>query len=230
MTATVLIVGKINWKPNGTPDELLLFNVTDLFTEPPESAAIASITNLDFEQSAFDTVAMWDSSFSINDEIRFGNTFANVMGIHDPNLPSVDAGVDMITWSGQEVQLAPTVVNNDTEVPQRTLSYLWSAEPVDGVVFSDDTAEAPTVTITKATANPSAVTLTLAVTLEGEEPVEDTMTIDVYDDSCEAAKGIGAVEFDLTDLDENCITNLADFAELAATWLVDYILTAPVPK
>jgi hypothetical protein len=148
----------------------------------------------------------------------------------DPNLPSVDAGVDMTTWSGQEVQLDPNIVNNDTEVPQRTLSYLWSAEPVDGVVFSDDAAEAPIVTITKATANPSAVTLTLAVTLEGEKPVEDTMTIDVYDDSCEAAKGIGAVEFDPTDIDENCITNLADFAELAATWLVDYILTAPVPK
>jgi len=53
LTATSLIVGKINWKPNGTPDEYFLFNVTDLTTEPAESEAIASITNLDFDQSAF---------------------------------------------------------------------------------------------------------------------------------------------------------------------------------
>ncbi len=75
---TSLIVGKINWKANGTPDELFLFNVTDLQTEPAEGAAIASITNLDFDQSAFDTVAMWDTCSMIQDEIRLGNSFADV--------------------------------------------------------------------------------------------------------------------------------------------------------
>ena len=41
-TSTALLVGKINWKAGGTPDEFFLFNVTDLGTEPSEGSAIAS--------------------------------------------------------------------------------------------------------------------------------------------------------------------------------------------
>jgi len=81
ITAVSLIVGKINWKPNGTPDEYFLFNITDLTTVPAESEAIASITNLDFDQSAFNQIALCDGTNSVTDEIRFGNTFADVMGV-----------------------------------------------------------------------------------------------------------------------------------------------------
>jgi hypothetical protein len=151
-------------------------------------------------------------------------------GPTDANLPDVDAGVDKISWSGQAVALDPNVVNNDTTEPQGTLTYLWTAEPDDGVEFSNPNALAPTVTITKATDNPSPVTMTLAVTLPGKDPVTDTMTIDVYDDACLAAKAAGPVVFDPTDIDENCITNFKDFAVMAATWLDDYTLTEPVPK
>jgi len=64
----------------------------------------------------------------------------------DPTLPDVDAGVDMITWSGRAVQLDPNVVNNDVT----PLTYLWSADPAAGVVFGPNAyIEAPTVTITK---------------------------------------------------------------------------------
>ena len=152
-------------------------------------------------------------------------------GPTDPNAPSVDAGVDMITWSGQGVLLAPTVENNNKEEPQAALTYAWSADPDTGVVFSATDVEAPTVTITKATDNPSAVTLTLAVNNVGrlEPALEDTMTIDVYDDACEAAKAVGTV-LDETDFDANCITNLADFAIVALDWLSDYAITAPVAK
>ena len=167
------------------------------------------------------------NSFSLSDDT-----------ITDPNAPSVDAGIDMITWSGEPVALDATVVNNDSEDPQRTLSYLWSAD----VVSMDDTnltieitnadQEDATVEITKTapTGGKTLVTMTLAVTLEGEGPVSDSMTIDVYDDSCQAAKSVGTVEIDPTDFDDNCITNLADFAVLAADWLVDYELTEPVIK
>ena len=232
VTATVLIVGKINWKADGTPDELFLFNVTDLSTEPPEAAAIASITNLDFSQSAFDTVAMWDSNNSINDEIRFGNTFAHVMGASDPSVPDVDAGEDWITWSHEPVQLDPNVVEKP-ESDWTDLTYAWSADPNDGVEFDpNEFVEAPTVTITKATDNPSAVTLTLAVNNEGrlEPPVTDTMTIEVYDNSCLAAIDLGLAAFDLTDFNQDCITNFEDFAVMATTWLDDYTLTEPVAK
>jgi len=81
LTAITLIVGKINWKPNGTPDEYFLFNVTDMTTEPAEATAIASITNLDFDQSAFNLIALCDGTNSVTDEIRFGTSFADVMGV-----------------------------------------------------------------------------------------------------------------------------------------------------
>ena len=144
---------------------------------------------------------------------------------------SVDAGVDMITWSDQPVALDPTVINNDTQDPNRPLSYEWTAVPDTGVVFSPSAAvKAPTVTITKATANPSAIKLTLAVTLEGEGTAEDSMMIDVYDDACKAMTGAG-YEYAVTDFNANCITGLGDFAILAKTWLVDYdTLTEPVEK
>ena len=160
---------------------------------------------------------------------RFDNITLDVV-INDPDLPDVDAGIDMISWSGQAVTMDPNVVNNDTQVPQRPLSYAWSAEPPDGVEFSNPAALAPTVTITKATDNPSVVTLTLAVTLPGKDPVIDTMTITVYDDACLAAIDLGLAVIDPTDLDENCITNFVDFALLATTWLDDYTLTEPAAK
>tara|TARA_B110000908_G_scaffold86704_1_gene103568 strand:+ start:229 stop:3081 length:2853 start_codon:yes stop_codon:yes gene_type:complete len=79
-TATSLLVGKINWKPNGTPDEFFLFNVTDLENEPAENTAIVSITHLDFDQSAIDTIAIWDTNNAVTDEIRLATSFSGAMG------------------------------------------------------------------------------------------------------------------------------------------------------
>ena len=153
----------------------------------------------------------------------------------DPNIPDVDAGVDMITLSGMDVALEPTVVNNDTQDPNRPLSYTWTTDAPGGYTVAWDpsnTVEAPTVTITQDTpGNPQTVTLTLKVDLVGtSSSASDTMTIDVYDDSCLAAKAVGPVEFAPSDFDENCTTDLRDYAVLAAKWLVDYALTAPIPK
>jgi alpha-tubulin suppressor-like RCC1 family protein len=150
----------------------------------------------------------------------------------DSTLPFVDVGKDMISWSGQEVQLAPTVVNNSD--PPTDLTYAWSADPDAGVVFDpNEFVEDPTVTITKETDNPSTVTLTLAVNNvgSGKSDVEDNMEINVYDDACQAARiGKDLAADNPTDVDGNCITNLKDFAVMAAKWLVDHALTVPVPK
>ncbi len=228
-----LIVGKINWKPNGTPDEFFLFSVTDLSSEPSESEAIASITDQDLDQSTFDTVSYSDGSFGIVDEIRFGTSFGSVVGIPDPNAPFVDAGPDMVSWSGEPVQLDPNIVEQPGS-DWTNLTYLWSAEPADGVVFDPSAeVEAPAVTITKATENPSVVTLTLTVNNEGNPPedaVIGAMTIDLYDDACIAALDLGLTELNASDIDGNCITDLSDFALLASSWLDDFTLTEPVPK
>ena len=88
------------------------------------------------------------------------------------------------------------------------------------------TAEGPTP-------SPYVVTLTLAVNNEGSTrpDVEDTMTIDVYDDACEAARiGKGLAADNPGDFDGNCITDANDLAELATKWLDDTGLTGPVVK
>jgi hypothetical protein len=76
------------------------------------------------------------------------------------------------------------------------------------------------------------VTLTLAVSDEGNPtPDTDTIEIDVYDNACLAAFAAGLItEYDETDLDQNCITDLKDLGVMLAEWLVDYSATAPVPK
>jgi hypothetical protein len=155
----------------------------------------------------------------------------------DPNLPDVEAGPDMISWSGQTVTMDPNVVNNDTTEPQGTLTYLWTAEPngigdpnLDVAITGADTENA-SVTITKtATGDATVVKMTLAVTLPGKAPVKDSMTIDVYDDACLAALDLGLATIGTADLDGNCITNFKDFAVLAATWLDNYKPTGPVVK
>ena len=74
--------------------------------------------------------------------------------------------------------------------------------------------------------------MTLAVNDDGrtDPPVTNSMTIEVYDDACMAAMATGSVVYDKTDIDENCITALPDFAVMADAWLEDYALTLPVVK
>ncbi len=138
---------------------------------------------------------------------------------------SVDAGTNMITWSGEPVELDATVQDGVTVV-----SYGWSADPNDGVVFSDETVEDPNVTITKDTDNPSTVKLTLTVNDEVNPPVTDSIRIDVYDDACKATIGKGLAADNPADFDGNCITNFEDLAVMATKWLNDTGLAGPQPK
>ena len=137
LTATSLIAGKINWKPLGTPDELFLFAITDMSVEPEEDEAFVSITDLDFDQSAFHTVAVWDSNNGRIDEIRFGTTFAGVMGvIRCPSQLTATGGAGGVTlaWkNGDEMPTAVKVLRNGQE--------LASAAPVDPPRYTDAGAQ-----------------------------------------------------------------------------------------
>jgi len=157
----------------------------------------------------------------------------------DPNLPSVDAGDDMISWSGQEVPMDSTIVETPGS-DWTNLTYLWTAEPdgigdpdLDVAITGADTENA-SVTITKAgpTGDATVIAMTLAVNDAGRvgPPVTDSMTIEVYDDACLAAMAAGPVELDRSDIDENCVTALPDFAVMATTWLDDYTLTEAIPR
>ena len=136
----------------------------------------------------------------------------------------VEAGDNMVTWSGREVQLDASVV--DDGVPELT----WSADPNDGVVFDpNEFVEDPIVTITKATENPSVVTLTL--TGDGGTSIdEDYLKIAVYDTACLAAIIDGGLLYGPGDFNLDCATDLGDYAALAEEWLVYNGLTESVVK
>ena len=208
-------------------------------TEDPPLVNKAWISSFDFSDAgAYDTISY---SYTNTDTDASRARFMGVIvdGVTDPNFPSVDAGPDMIGWSGQEVPLNPDII----EAPGSdwtSLTYLWTADaasmadPNLTVVITDADQKNASVTITKTapTGDATVVTMTIAVNNEGrvEPPLTSTMTIDVYDNACLAAKATGTVETDPTDVDENCITNLADFAVLVEDWLVDYEITGPVIK
>jgi hypothetical protein len=136
---------------------------------------------------------------------------------------------DMISWSGAEaIALDPNVIEVNGS-NWDNLTYLWTASPADGVVITDADQPNASVTIIKAapTDDATVIKITLAVNNVGrvKAPVTSRITIDVYDNSCLAAQAAGEVEYDLTDIDENCITGLEDFALMATTWMVDYTPT-----
>lgn len=141
------------------------------------------------------------------------------------NTYSVDAGDAMVTWSGESIDLDASVQAGVT-----VTSYSWTASPADGVLFSATDVEDPTVTITKATDNPSTVTLTLTVEDGENPPVANSLTVDVYDDACKATVAKGLNADNPTDLNGDCVTNLGDFAEMAAKWLAGEILAGPQHK
>lgn len=150
-------------------------------------------------------------------------------GVLDLSAPTVSAGSDWVTWSGEPVTLNDVAVtNNDSGAGE--LSYAWNAVPNTGVEFDSTSIEMPMITITKGIGNLSAVTLTLTVTQPGKEPVESSMTIDVYDDACKAALGAGTTTIGPADFNANCLIGLEDFAQMAAAWLVDFTLIEPIEK
>ena len=182
-----------------------------------------------------DDVSVWNRTLNADEVSAIWNsgTGADIGSfiITDPTLPTVNAGNDWITWSGEPVVPNASAVNNGVG----DLTYAWTADPDAGVVFSATDVIDPTVTITKAasTGGATAVTLTLAVNNEGsgKDPVTDSIVIDVCDDACQAKIAAGqAPPYDPGDVNLDCFTDIKDFAETAETWLEEYTLMEPAPK
>ena len=129
-----LVVGKINWKPNGTEDELFLFNITpDGNPEPSEENAIASLT-ADFDQTNFTLLSLQDTGSTIFDEIRFGTTFADVSpgvaAFKDPVITQIDYSLE-----NNEVTLSWTSVPDNIYVVKYSTDLIdWENDLDDGVV------------------------------------------------------------------------------------------------
>jgi len=134
--------------------------------------------------------------------------------------PRVDAGADVATW----LQDGPRTGELDATVTDEEAAFLqWSvvSEPNEGAaVFDNANAEDPSVTLS---AFGEYVLKLLA--FDGEYMGSDTVTINVYEDSCEAAKSLPDYVPILGDLNGDCKVDELDMALLEENWLMDNSLT-----
>ncbi len=138
----------------------------------------------------------------------------------DNLLPRVDAGADIATW----LQDGTRTGNLDaTVIDEEATTVQWSvvSEPNEGTaVIEDGNSEDTSVTL-------SAVGEYILELLanDGEYSGSDTVTINVYNDSCEAAQSLPDYVPIVGDLNGDCVVNDADLALLEENWLNDNSLT-----
>ena len=154
-----------------------------------------------------------------NDPV-FGPLFSFVA---DNIAPRVNVGPDITTWLVDDVMtknLDATVTDEDACTVQ------WT------VVSAPDGAPAPV--IQTPTAEDTAVTFSATGQYvlqldasDGEYAGSDTVTINVYNDGCEAAQSLPGYVPLVGDLNGDCMVNDVDLALLQENWLKDNSLTEP---
>ncbi len=139
--------------------------------------------------------------------------------------PQVDAGADVVTWlaDGLRIEnLDATVVESGAYTVQWTVV----AEPnEDTAVIGDPTQLDTTVTLT------AVGTYVLELTADdGEYTGSDTMTINVYNDSCEAAQSLPDYVPLPGDINLDCRVDQLDMDILQEHWLECSALDCPDPN
>jgi hypothetical protein len=134
--------------------------------------------------------------------------------------PRVDAGADIATW----LQDGTRTGNLDATITDEENCFLmWSvvSKPNEGTaVFNNANVEDPSVTLS---AVGEYVLQLLA--FDGEYRGSDTVTINVYNDSCQAAQSLPDYVPILGDLNGDCKVDDLDMALLEENWLKDNSLT-----
>ena len=134
---TFFLAMKVNWNPEGTPDEIFVFIIDDLTTEPDEADALASDT-FDFDlatQQSLDVFNFSDTQVGYVDEIRVGNTFGDVVGGTIPSSSPLE--ITSINYTPGDTSVALTW--NSTEGTTYAVKYAtnlenWDFDLDDGIV------------------------------------------------------------------------------------------------
>jgi hypothetical protein len=130
--------------------------------------------------------------------------------------PEVEAGADVVTWLANGVRsgnLDATVTDDDAYTVQWTVV----SEPNEGnAVIETATAEDASITLSAV----GEYVLQLEA-FDGEYTGSDTVTINVYNDSCEAAQSLPDYVPLVGDLNEDCKVDDVDMALLQENWLKD---------
>jgi len=130
--------------------------------------------------------------------------------------PRVDAGADIATWL-QDGSRTGNLDATITEEEAYTVVWMVTSEPEKGAVVIENTsAEDTGITLTAV----GKYVLQL-VAFDGEYPGSDTVTINVYNDACEAAQSLPSYVPLVGDLNGDCKVDEADMALLEENWLKD---------
>jgi len=157
-----------------------------------------------------------------NDPI-FGPIFSFVAD-HMP--PEVDAGADVFTWLEDGVRIVnlDATVTDDGAIQPYTVQWTVVSEPND--------PNSPDAVITDLSAEDTSITLSALgeyvlqlEAFDGEYTGSDTVTINVYSDSCQAAKSLPDYEPFPGDLNGDCRVDIDDLLLLMEDWLKDNSLT-----
>jgi len=158
-----------------------------------------------------------------NNNPVFGPTFSFVA---DNVPPQVDAGADVLTWLADDGLRTKNLDATVTDDEAYTVQWTVVSEPNDpnspDAVIADPSAEDTSITL----AALGEYVLQLEAS-DGEYTGSDTVTINVYNDGCEAAQSLPDYEPFPGDLNGDCKVDELDLAILEEDWLKDNSLTEP---
>jgi hypothetical protein len=155
--------------------------------------------------------------------------------VGDPNDPifgpifsflalQVYAGPDLLTWLGDDGTRAKGLDATVTDEEAYTVQWTVISEPDDpnspDAVITDPSAEDTSITLSAV----GKYVLQLEV-FGGEYTSSDTVTINVYNDSCEAAQSLPDYVPLVGDLNGDCRVDIDDMLLLLENWLKDISLT-----
>jgi len=143
--------------------------------------------------------------------------------VADNIAPRVNAGADVVTWlkEGPRTGNLDATVTDDGALKPYTVQWTVITEPAAGAaVIQTPTAEDTSITLSAV----GQYVLKLEA-FDGEYTSSDTITINVYNNSCEAAQSLPNYVPLVGDLNGDCKVDDADLALLQANWLKDNSLT-----
>jgi hypothetical protein len=193
------------------------------FTDPASIQVVSkgNVTSVSV-QTVPKTQYYWavDSYLSNDANPVYGPIFSFVI---DNQPPQVDAGKDVVTWLADGVR-AGSMDATVTDIDAYTVQWTVVSEPDDpnnpDALITEPGAEDTTITLSAV----GEYVLQLEAS-DGEYTGSDTVTINVYNDGCEAAQSLPGYVPLVGDLNGDCKVDEADMALLEENWLNDISLT-----
>jgi hypothetical protein len=149
-----LLAMKVNWNPSGTPDEIFVFIIDDITTEPDEADALAMDDTFDFDlatQQSLDVLNFSDTQVGYVDEIRIGTTFGDVT---NGAPPAAGLAITDITYIGTEESSEVALTWNSKSRAVYIVKYStnlvgWDTDLEDGITGDDGSSTTRTFDLTE---------------------------------------------------------------------------------